>query len=170
MPEDMKNPLVPTDPSFYKELLDHIGDGVYFVDRERRILYWNEGAFLLTGYTAEELLGKCCSDDILCHVDHMGKNLCHDGCPLTASITDGKSHEAPVFLRHKQGRRVPVSVRVQPMRGADGSIIGAIEIFSDNSAQIEARRRNEAMNRLPFSTISPNCRTAASWRCLYRPR
>ncbi len=146
----MKIPPVPTGSDFYRGLLDNIGDGVYFVDRERRILYWNEGATRLTGYKAEELLGKCCQDDILCHVDHTGKRLCHDDCPLTATISDGVFHEANVFLRHKQGRRVPVSVRVQPLRAADGSIIGGIEIFSDNSAEIEARRKTEAMERLAF--------------------
>jgi diguanylate cyclase (GGDEF)-like protein/PAS domain S-box-containing protein len=150
MTEDINNPLVPIAPSFYKELLDHVGDGVYFVDNDRRILYWNEGASRLTGYTAEEIIGKCCQDDILCHVDAFGKNLCHDGCPLTATITDGGFHDANVFLRHKQGRRVPVSVRVQPLRAADGSIIGGIEIFSDNSTEIEAQRKAKSMERLAF--------------------
>ena len=149
-PEDKQNPIVPADPAFYRELLDHIGDGVYFVDLERRIQYWNEGAFRLTGYRADEVLGKSCQDDLMCHVDNSGKRLCHDGCPLAASICDGKPHEANVFLRHKLGRRVPVSSRVQPMRGADGSIIGAIEIFSDSSAQFDALRKTEAMNRLAF--------------------
>jgi diguanylate cyclase (GGDEF)-like protein len=69
---------------------------------------------------------------------------------LTATIADGCRHAASVFLRHKQGRRVPVSVRVQPIRDADGSIVGAVEIFSDDSAQNDARRRIEAMNRLAF--------------------
>jgi len=149
-PDDSENPIVPTDAAFYRELLDHIGDGVYFVDRERRIQYWNEGASRLTGYKAEELLGKFCQDDLLCHVDNTGKRLCHDGCPLAASICDGKPHQANVFLRHKQGGRVPVSTRVQPMRAADGSIIGAIEIFSDNSAEFDVQRKTEAMNRLAF--------------------
>jgi diguanylate cyclase (GGDEF)-like protein/PAS domain S-box-containing protein len=149
-PKEPENPIVPSDPAFYRELLDHIGDGVYFVDRERRIQYWNEGACRLTGYKAEEMLGKSCQDDLLCHVDQTGKRLCHNGCPLAASMCDGKPHEASIFLRHKQGRRVPVSTRVQPMRGADGSIIGAIEIFSDNSVQLDAQRKAEAMNRLAF--------------------
>jgi PAS domain S-box-containing protein len=118
--------MIPTDPSFYKELLDHMSDGVYFVDADRKILYWNEGAFLMSGYSAHELVGRSCQDDILCHVDYERKRLCQDGCPLSASIEDGGSHEANVFLRHKQGRRVPVTVRVQPMRGADGAIVGAI--------------------------------------------
>ena len=138
------------DPGFYKELLDHMSDGVYFVDRERRILYWNEGAYRLTGYKSEEILGKRCQDDILCHVDSTGKQLCHDGCPLSASIEDGGLHQANVFLRHKYGRRVPVNVRVQPIRDAEGGVIGAIEIFSDDSAQHEARRKTEALERMAF--------------------
>ena len=142
--------MIPSDPKFYKELLDHMSDGVYFVDRDRRILYWNEGAFRMSGYTAQELVWRSCQDDILCHVDYEGKRLCQEGCPLSASIDDGDSHEAHVFLRHKQGRRVPVTVRVEPLRADDGEIVGAIEIFSDDSAQTEARRNIEAMKRLAF--------------------
>ena len=62
--------MIPTDQSFYKDLLDHMSDGVYFVDRDRKILYWNEGAFRLSGYSSQELLGRSCQDDILCHVDY----------------------------------------------------------------------------------------------------
>jgi diguanylate cyclase (GGDEF)-like protein/PAS domain S-box-containing protein len=159
--EEMQNPIIPNGPEFYKELLDRVGDGVYFVDRERRIVYWNEGATRLTGFTAEEILGKRCQDNILCHVDSSGKNLCEDGCPLSESIEDGTPHAAQIFLRHKQGRRVPVSVQVQPMRGADGSIIGAIEIFGENSAEMETQRKMDAMIRLAFLdhlTLLPNRR------------
>ena len=150
MPNQQQNLVAPSDPAFYRDLLEHMSDGVYFVDLDRRILYWNEGAFRLTGYKAEEILGRHCQDDILCHVDPAGKRLCQDGCPLAASIEDGDQHEASVFLRHKQGGRVPVNVRVQPMRGADGSIIGAVEIFSDDSVQSDVRRKAEAMKRMAF--------------------
>lgn len=142
--------MVPTDPGFYRNLLDHVRDGVYFVDPDRQILYWNAGACRLSGYKAEEVLGRHCQDNILCHVDSFGTNLCRKGCPLAASIADGKMHKADIFLRNKQGRIVPVSVLVQPMRGADGALIGAVEIFNDNTAEIETRRRMEIMNRLAF--------------------
>jgi diguanylate cyclase (GGDEF)-like protein/PAS domain S-box-containing protein len=141
---------VKTDPNFYKDLLDHISDGVYFVDCDRRILYWNQGACRLTGYTAGELLGRRCPENTLCHVDAAGNALCEDGCPLTASFSDGASKEAQVFLRHKQGRRVPVSVRVQPIRAADGSVMGAVEIFSDDSANHAVRRKTDELERLAF--------------------
>ncbi len=134
----------------YKELLDRMSDGVYFVDRDRRILYWNEGATRLTGYEPEEIVGLYCQDNTLCHVDSAGNQLCLAGCPLSECLEDGTAHDAEVFLRHKQGRRVPVNVRVQPIRSDDGSIIGAVEIFRDNTAQIEVRRKAEAMERLAF--------------------
>ena len=86
VPKGPNNPITPSDPGFYKEILDHMSDGVYFVDRDRRILYWNEGARRLTGYNAEELLGKRCQDDVLCHVDSTGRSLCQSDCPLAASI------------------------------------------------------------------------------------
>jgi diguanylate cyclase (GGDEF)-like protein/PAS domain S-box-containing protein len=127
-----------------------MSDGVYFVDRDRRILYWNEGAFRMSGYSPQELLGRYCHDDILCHVDYQGKLLCHDGCPVSACLNDGCAREANVFLRHKQGRRVPVTVRVQPLRNGAGAIIGAVEIFSDDSSRVEARRKAASMERLAF--------------------
>ena len=154
--------MLPTDPSFYKALLDQITDGVYFVDLERRILSWNEGACRLTGYTADEVVGQCCPDAFLCHVDEAGQGLCANGCPLTASLSDGHSHEVRVFLRHKLGRRVPVTARVEPIR-THGSIIGAVQIFSDDSAYQDARRKIDEMERLAFFdtvTQQPNRRFA----------
>ena len=158
---DLDSGLTLFDASFYKNLLDHMSDGVYFVDQERRILYWNEGAARLTGYERSEMIGRLCQDDTLCHVDAAGHALCKDGCPLTASVSDGRSHEAQVFLRHKQGRRVPVRVRVQPIRNAAGSVVGAVEIFSDETAHVTAQRKTEELERLAFLdllTQTPNRR------------
>jgi len=142
--------VTPIDPNVYKALLDHVSDGVYIVDLSRRILYWNEGAFHQTGYEAHEIVGRRCPEDGLCHVDTAGHRMCRDNCPLTASLNDGRSHEAEIFLRHKQGRRVPVTARVQPLRAADGSIIGAVQIFSDGTAEQDSRREIEEMARLAF--------------------
>lgn len=149
-PVDPSQSLRTDTQSFYKGLLDHLSDGVYFVDRDRRILYWNEGAVRLTGYTAEEIHGRCCQDNILCHVDQAGRELCQHDCPLTATMSNGDMHEARVFLRHKHGRRVPVLVRVQPIRNEEGAVVGAVEIFSDDSAQTATLRKAEALNRLAF--------------------
>ncbi len=117
--------------SFYKNILNGLYDAVYFVDRKRKITFWNKAAEELTGYSAKELEGRFCFDNILDHKDLKGSNLCFSGCPLHATIQDGIQREAAVYLKHKNGDRKPVVVKTMPIY-EDGEIIGAIEIFNDN--------------------------------------
>jgi diguanylate cyclase (GGDEF)-like protein/PAS domain S-box-containing protein len=147
--------------SFYEKLLDNMYDGIYFVDRDRKITYWNEGAAKQTGYSSAEVVGKHCFNNILGHVDETGKALCMGECPLSAAIADGQAREADVYLRHKNGHRVPVSVRVLPIRNNDDVIVGAMEIFSDSTAKKRIEKRvNELENlavRDPLTNL-PNRR------------
>lgn len=122
-------------PISYKEILDHLYEGVYFVDRERYITYWNQAAERITGFPAAKVLGSRCSDNILTHIDAQGKRLCLEECPVAQTISDGVPREAEVFLHHREGHRVPVLVRVSPLKDTTGAIIGAVELFSDNSAR-----------------------------------
>lgn len=115
---------------FYREVLDSLSEGVYCVDLERVITYWNKGAERITGYTAEEVIGKTCADNILRHIDSLGTEICVHGCPLAASMTDSKPHEASVYLHHKNGHRVPVLVKASPLRHGSGNVYGAVESFS----------------------------------------
>jgi PAS domain S-box-containing protein len=43
-----------TERNFYERLLDGISEGVYFMDRERIIRYWNHGAERITGFKKEK--------------------------------------------------------------------------------------------------------------------
>lgn len=124
----------------FKYILDHIYSGVYIVDLERRISYWNKAAEMITGYSAENMTNQLCYNNFLNHVSEEGKVLCHDGCPLAGTILDGKDREANVFLRHKNGYRVPVKVHASPLHDKDGRIIGAIETFSDNTTLVSTRQ------------------------------
>ncbi|MGD0913467.1 MAG: diguanylate cyclase [Terracidiphilus sp.] len=143
-------PQAPTDAGFYHALLDHMSDGVYFVDRERRIQYWNKAAQQLTGYAPADVLGRPCPESRLCHAAADSGCICHEGCPLMACMADGEAREINLYLRSKSGRKVPAAVRVRPITGADGTIVGAIEIFSNDAAQSEARRKIESMQRLAY--------------------
>jgi PAS domain S-box-containing protein len=59
-------------------ILNSMFDAVYVVDRERRIIFWNQGAEELTGYGFEDVRGCRCSDDILNHIDENGTACCPD--------------------------------------------------------------------------------------------
>lgn len=131
----------------HERLLDSLFDGVYYVDRDRRIVFWNRAAERITGYDREEVMGLRCSDNLLRHTDEQGNELCLIGCPLQATISDGTTREAHVYLHHKQGHRVPVSVRVSPVRDDTGAIIGGVEIFSDNSSLQQILREMERLRQ-----------------------
>lgn len=133
--------------AFLRDVIDNLYDGLYYVDRDRKITLWNKGAERITGFSRSEVVGRRCSDNILRHIDASGKPLCMDGCPLAESIQDGKAREIEVFLHHKDGFRVPVSVRISPVRDESGAIAGAVEIFSDNSKRVEILKEMESLKK-----------------------
>jgi diguanylate cyclase (GGDEF)-like protein/PAS domain S-box-containing protein len=138
------------DPAFWQDLLDNLYDGVYYVNRQRHIVFWNKAAARLTGFSAQEVIGKSCKDNLLRHINEEGLNLCETGCPLVATLQDGKPHRANVYLHHKDGHRVPVAVRVAPIQGRTGEIVGAVEIFSDNREHLAALERVKLLENLAF--------------------
>lgn len=128
----------------YRYVLNGVKDGVYFVDKDRKITFWNKAAEEITGFTAEEVNGKYCYNNILNHVDDAGCQLCMNGCPLHKTLEDGQIRDTTVYLHHKDGHRVPVSVHVMPIYEGH-KIIGAVETFSDNSDRV---RFLSSMNEL----------------------
>lgn len=132
---------------FYMKILDSLADAVYFVDTERRITYWNKSAERLSGYPASVVIGKSCSNNMLLHIDEAGNNLCTLDCPLAATMGDGKVREADIYMHHRNGCRVPVSVRASPVRDDSGKIIGAVEVFSSNVKYIDVINELEGLRR-----------------------
>ena len=132
---------------FYKEIIDNLSEGVYFVDRDRVITYWNKGAERITGYPASQTLGRACRDNLLNHVTANGVELCLTNCPLAAVMEDGHAREAEVFVHHADGHRVPIIVRASPIRDPNGNIIGAVESFSNNANVVDTRSKLRALRR-----------------------
>lgn len=137
-------------PTLYRDVLDNLYDGVYFLDRQRKISFWNKGAERITGYRAADVLGRPCTDNILCHVDKQGQNLCRDGGPAADVMNDGQRREAEVYLLHKNGYRKPVRIRVAPIEDTSGRVVGAMEIFSDDTSPESLRRQVALLEKLSF--------------------
>ena len=119
----------------YLDIINNLRDGIYFVDKERKILFWNQAAQNITGYSAEEMVGKQCPSSTLNHIDEQGRPLCSVGCPLYATLADGEQRQARVLVRHKEGYRIPIHVNIFPMR-KEGEIIGAVEVFTQDSPTV----------------------------------
>lgn len=143
------------------EIVEHLFEGVYLVDTKREITSWNKGAQQITGFSTEEVIHKRCYDNILNHIDENGVALCFQGCPLQATMKDGVSREANVYLQHKDGHRVPVIVRAIPMLNEKNEVVGAMEFFSENKNDVilmnKIERYRKEANEDPLTNV-PNRR------------
>lgn len=135
-------------PEIYEQIVENVIEGLYLTDTDREVIYWNETAKRITGYGAEEVVGKSCADNILRHVDDQGNKLCERMCPLAATMTDNEPREAKVYLHHKEGHRVPVLVRVSPLTDETGIVVGGVELFTDVSNQETNRLRLRELEQL----------------------
>jgi phosphoserine phosphatase RsbU/P len=159
----MANPLL---------VLDSINDGVYVTDTNRRIVYWNRSAERITGWRAEDVVGRCCHEGILCHRDKDGHRLCgEEHCPLHRAIVSGKGSTSPIilFANSKEGDRVPVRVSVAPIRDEGGRIVGGVETFRDLWEEIRDMERARRIQSLTMRQDLP-ADDRIAFRQLYTPR
>ena len=101
-------------PESFQRIVDNLHDGLYLVDRNRVITYWNKAAERISGFAAADVIGKSCADNVLSHVDGKGCALCTGLCPLAETMCDGRLRQSEIYLHHKNGHRIPVAVRASP--------------------------------------------------------
>jgi PAS domain S-box-containing protein len=133
-----------------QEILENAADGIYFVTNERRIAFWNKGAERITGYAADEVLGRACYDDFLGHEDETGNVLCDSGCPLTVTLSEKEPIRRNLFLRTKDGEKLLVEEHISPLY-REGKVGGVIIAFRDVVSFKHLRpfqMRTEKMERL----------------------
>jgi diguanylate cyclase (GGDEF)-like protein/PAS domain S-box-containing protein len=130
------------DPEIFRTVLDSLQTGVSMLDRNGKILFWNQGAERLTGHKRHEVVGRSCRDNILVHCNSQGCIACGATCPVSRTMLEGKPQEARMQLRHKEGHPVHVLMRVAPIRDSHGSIIGIVESFDEQKFASD-RDRNQ---------------------------
>lgn len=140
---------------YNEELIPHLYEGIYIVDKQRKIIFWNKASERITGYKAEEVINSYCYNNILQHIDESGKQLCLDGCPLQKTLDTGEMREAHVYLKHKEGHRVPVMVRSLPIYDDEKKIVAAVEAFTDERFLKNVFRENiNLKNELHTDTLT----------------
>ncbi len=56
-------------------ILKSLSDGVYVCDTDRRITFWSASAESITGWKPEDVIGRKCLEDVLCHIDKDGRRI-----------------------------------------------------------------------------------------------
>jgi PAS domain S-box-containing protein len=102
-------------------------DAIVSMSLEGRIQSWNAGAAALYGYSADEVLGR----SILLIIP---EELYAEELQFLERIRAGEriAHFDTV-RKAKDGRRLPISLTISPIRDANGAVIGASKIARDIS-------------------------------------
>lgn len=111
------------------QYLDHIHSGLYVINSDCRIIYWNPSAEQITGYSRQDMTDSRCCIHTLAHMDATGQQLCYCHCPLRQTLADGQVRSSTCYLHHKQGHLVEVSVHCFPIHDASGRMAGAGQSF-----------------------------------------
>lgn len=138
--------------ALYQMAINHLNDGVYLADREKRILLWNDAAERITGYSQGEIVGLPNGMHLLDYIRCSGAPLSGHDCPVTATLSDGQQRMDEVFLRHKFGYRVPVLLNTVPIV-QNKEIIAVMVVFTDNS--INLQNRDEVSSMPAMAMIDP---------------
>ena len=110
-----------------ESILESISDGVFTVDRNWRITFFNRAAEAITGMPREEALGKRCSEVFR-------SNMCENDCALRKTMATGEPIiNRAAYIISAEGDRLPISVSTALLRNSNYEVIGCAETFRDLS-------------------------------------
>lgn len=109
----------------YQIILDSINDGVYAVDLNWRVTFFNKAAERITGIPRQEAIGKSC-------FEVFRSNVCETSCTLREAIDKGRPVvNRPIYIVRADKKRVPISVTTTLLKDLNNAIVGGVVAFKD---------------------------------------
>ena len=118
--------------AWQKTILDNLGDGVYTLDKNGLLTYFNAEAERILGWKLDEVKGKFIHDII--HPQRIdGSALLFEESPIALCMKSKSRHRSDdeIFI-HQQGRHVDVSMVASPLIENE-KVVGAVVCFRDIS-------------------------------------
>ncbi len=132
-------------------ILDSIADGVFTVDEQMKITYFNRAAERITGIPRDKAIGQYC-------FDVLKSNICEKTCPLRCSLKSETNFvDRHANILRSDGKVIPVSISTSVLRNEKGENIGGVETFRDLSSFLELKKEI-ACNYTVNDIISKNHR------------
>jgi len=118
----------------YQIILDNITDGVYALDLNWRVTYFNRAAEKITGIPINEAIGRPC-------FEVFRSNVCESNCVLRETIDTGfPIINRPIYIVRADKKCIPVSSTTALLKDSNKKTIGGVVTFRDLSDIRELRR------------------------------
>ena len=125
----------------WKTIVDTLHDGLMVVDGKGKIRAVNSAAEKLTGYSADELVGKSCTILNCTGCKITGKGEGKDYCRL---FSIGKMKEKKCLITTKDRHTTHILKSAAILHDKNGKMVGAVETLADMSEII--RKQNEIVS------------------------
>jgi len=113
-----------------RKILNSVALGIFTVDMDWNIKYFNKEAEKITGFSKKEALGRKC-------YEIFRTELCHRGCYLRMAMETGsKIVKVRNRILNRKNKEIPVDITVSILQDDEGRIIGGIESFQDDSVRV----------------------------------
>ncbi|NOZ58186.1 MAG: PAS domain-containing protein [Euryarchaeota archaeon] len=112
------------------EVLENTGEAFYILDRDLRVVYFNQRVAELLGYKPEEVMGRYCYD----FTTYVGVTpACHTPNCSSVAVCEGRMDviRRDVSLLTSDGRRIPVEISTSPVLNRRGERIGSVKLVRD---------------------------------------
>lgn len=118
----------------YQIILDNITDGVYAIDLNWRVTYFNRAAEKITGIPVKEAIGRSC-------FEVFRSNVCESKCVLRETLDTGcPIINRPIHIIRADKKRIPISSTTTLLKDGKDRVIGGVVTFRDLSDISELRR------------------------------
>jgi len=103
-----------------------LNEGVLAIDATERIIAMSQSAERITGFAEAEVLGRVCREIFQAPAG--------TECPFQTMVRQGESfHQREMQIRGKNGRPIHVSANATVLKGAAGTLEGALVVLKDLS-------------------------------------
>ncbi len=121
-----------------RQILDNLPDGLFTMDKEGRVTYFNPAAERITGISASDALGTHCRKIFK-------TTTCQIGCPNTNSTQIEKNvYNRGFAVTTLDSRDLSITTSISVLKDHAGNVIGGVQVFRD----ISDRKRLEDDLRL----------------------
>ena len=109
----------------YRTLIENMSEVIIYADNEDRIIFVNDNAISMFGYSKDELIGRI---SVKMLVDEEYYEFVKDRIKLRRH---GFTDKYEVKMKRKDGEIIWVEISSAPLKDVNGKIIGSIGIYSD---------------------------------------
>lgn len=114
-------------------LLDQLPVGICFVNEDGRMMYWNQAAEQVSGFSISEVLGRSCMDVLVYCLDESGDRPCDVWGDMARAVDEQRIWEQDLWLRRASGDVIAVTVKILPDSGRNGNAGSFVKILSERS-------------------------------------